>query len=131
MMRGMSYLLAWDWVDVSMDRASSSSFLIMTYHSDSGSSPLRPIISIWRACARESEGSADSYAFLLSCATVHQESSRLLCEGIGAACIIRWDHQRTYHLGGQASAPRPAVTIERRSPWPFDFVDCSFLSRSH
>ncbi|RVW78291.1 hypothetical protein CK203_055767 [Vitis vinifera] len=38
----------WGWVDVSMDRASSSLFLIMTYHLGSGSSPMRPIISTWR-----------------------------------------------------------------------------------
>ncbi|RVW54991.1 hypothetical protein CK203_093141 [Vitis vinifera] len=34
--------------------------------------------------------------------------------------------------GGRASAPCPAVTIERWSPWSFDFcVDCSFFSGSH
>ncbi|RVW78015.1 Retrovirus-related Pol polyprotein from transposon 17.6 [Vitis vinifera] len=38
----------------------------------------------------ENEGSTDSYAVLLSCSPIHQESGRLLCEGIEAACIIRW-----------------------------------------
>ncbi|KAL6346209.1 hypothetical protein AAG906_027960 [Vitis piasezkii] len=101
-----------------MDRASSSPFLIMTYHSDSGSSPL-------------SEGSADSYAFLLSCAPVHQEPSRLLCEGIEL-------HASSMGSSEDLAPPEAElqrlvrVTIERRSPWPFDFcVDRSFLSRSH
>ncbi|RVW92947.1 hypothetical protein CK203_032764 [Vitis vinifera] len=37
-MRSMSYLPGMGWVDVSMDRASSSPFLIMTYHLGLGSS---------------------------------------------------------------------------------------------
>ncbi|RVW63776.1 Transposon Ty3-I Gag-Pol polyprotein [Vitis vinifera] len=45
---------AWGWVDVSMDRA------------------------------RESEGSTDPHTFLLSSSPIHQELSRLLCEGIRA-----------------------------------------------
>ncbi|KAL6313253.1 hypothetical protein AAG906_016662 [Vitis piasezkii] len=96
MMRGMSYLPS---MGLGRRRHGSASRL-----------------SLYGALAQgESEDSADSYAFLLSCAPVHQEPSRLLSPP-----------------RRRASAPRPAVTIERRSPWPFDFcVDRSFLSRSH
>ncbi|RVW29023.1 hypothetical protein CK203_088881 [Vitis vinifera] len=52
MMRGMSYLPGMGLGDVSMDRASSSPFLIMTYHLGSGSSPPRLTTDTWRACAR-------------------------------------------------------------------------------
>ncbi|RVX18515.1 Ribonuclease HI [Vitis vinifera] len=79
---------AWGWADVSMDRASSSPFLIMTYHLGSGSSPLRLIIDICTIAQGEGEGSTESCAVLLSCSPIHQESGRLLCEGIRAACII-------------------------------------------
>ena len=52
MMISMSYLPDMGWGDVSTDLVSSWLSLIMMYHSDSGSSPLRPIIDIWRNCVR-------------------------------------------------------------------------------
>ena len=52
MMISMSYLPDMGWGDVSTDLVSSWLSLIMMYHSDSGSSLLRPIIDIWRNCVR-------------------------------------------------------------------------------
>ncbi|RVW23587.1 hypothetical protein CK203_091487 [Vitis vinifera] len=45
--------------------------------------------------------------------------------GIGAACIIRWDHWRTqHHLGGRASASRPVVTRHSGRAVPHDeYID--------
>ncbi|RVW62781.1 hypothetical protein CK203_058916 [Vitis vinifera] len=61
-MRGMSYLPGMGLGRRQHGRASSSPFLIMTYHLGSGSSPLRLIIDIWHDCAGRGEGSTDSYA---------------------------------------------------------------------
>ena len=52
MMISMSYLPDMGWGDVSTDLVSSWLSLIMMYHSDLGSSLLRPIIDIWRNCVR-------------------------------------------------------------------------------